>query len=508
MLPDAGPDPAATSDDDPPRGAPPSVKDIRPRAAWYWIGAAILVLGLAGATGWFVSSVVAAVNVAQDHQRVSIPGERTLTFSEPGTYTIYGETTEYVSYADDLVTPTITVKSSSGTPVPVDDTTSRSYSPSSSYTWNGYRGYSLGTIDIPSAGPYVVSVSDLVVRDSGAGSGGSTGGSSGGTPGTSRRTTTTYSYQASYSVDVARIAVGKSTDDRAVAGIFASLGLGALAAIIGTVVLIVTGVKRSGSRRKLFPPPARPLAYPGMGFPPAPGPYGSPYGSPYGGPPRPGPYGPSPYGPLPYGGPPPSGPPGGAGPYGGAPYGAAPYGPPPGAGPYGAPPTGPSPYGPPPGAPPYGPPPGAPPYGAGPYGAAPPPPGAPPFGPPPGGSRNDAPSGPPGPFATPPGAAGAAPSRPPFGPPPGASGPPAGGAYDPRSAAPFAPVDRSISDAPAPEVDPWAPPASASPAFVEPPVSAIPGEQSFEPPADPAAADLHDEPEDAHEPREPGIPDR
>ena len=69
----------------------PSKADIRPRATWYWIGTAILVLGIAGATGWFIASVVMIVNGPNDYQRVSVPGQRTVQLTETGTYTIYGE---------------------------------------------------------------------------------------------------------------------------------------------------------------------------------------------------------------------------------------------------------------------------------------------------------------------------------------------------------------------------------------------------------------------------------
>jgi len=405
---------------DPGSAPTPSKSDIRPSVAWYWIGTAILVLGIGGATGWFGVSIATLISAPNDYERVLVPGERLLRFTEPGTYSIFGETSVYVyGGRSSLRVPEVTVKSESGTPIVITPV----YSSGSSYTTGAYRGYELSTLKIPTAGNYTVTVGSIP------------GTSTGGT-GSSRATTTTdYSYYSA-NAEVQRIAVGKSIDDQVLGGIFGSLALGSVSLLVGTTVLIVTGVKRSGSRRKLFPPAPRPM-----------------------------PYGPGPFAPGAYGGYPPPYPPGGYGAPGGAPGG----------------------YGAPGGAPGYGPPPGYAPPGYGP-GAYPPPPGY-------GGGGAGAYGRPPGPgYPPPPGWGGAPGAPPPAGPaggPPPPSPPPDPSAR--RDSPPPSGAPRGGPSGPArpydPSAPPFAPPHADLPGFAEPQRGAVPQPPPFQPPGHEPRAD-------------------
>src|SRR5262245_59691257 len=72
--------------------APPSpARKIKPSAAWYWIGAILIALGIAGAIAMIVVGAVSVSNtvdkfgrfVAQDGPSVDLQFERS------GTYTVY-----------------------------------------------------------------------------------------------------------------------------------------------------------------------------------------------------------------------------------------------------------------------------------------------------------------------------------------------------------------------------------------------------------------------------------
>lgn len=300
---------------------------IKPSGVWYWIGSAILVLGCGGALVWFIVAVVGLNTQARDYQRIDVPGQRSLTFSESGTYTLFGETATSVSSSTLLDEPDVTVKNSSGSTVTVNSTY---YYSSSTYNVDNYHGKAFADVHISSPGTY-----EFTVR---------------------RPASTTTAGR-----DVNAVAVGQTFTNSSAAQVFGSMAVGFVAFVIGLIVLLVVAVKRSGSRKRQLPPKPRYPSYPGAFGGPYPAYPAGPYPTgPYPGP-RPGPYG---------GGPPGAGPYPGA--YPGAYAGPGPWSPP------GAPPSG----GPPPSGPPV---PGAPPPWAVPPAGAPvatPPPASDPFAPP------------------------------------------------------------------------------------------------------------------------------
>jgi hypothetical protein len=266
---------------------------ITPSTAWYWIGAFVMAVGIIGGVVWLSVSIATIVGRPNNYERINVPGERTLNFTEAGTFNLYAETSNPVYYYDSLVEPDVDVVGPDGNRVGTNIA-----STTETYDIGGRYGEKFATVDIPEPGNYVVSVT------AGRGDG----------------------------VKPVRIAVGQSIagadDARAIIG-------AVLVAIVGffggLIILIVTGVKR-GKVKKALAPPVPPRFGPGPG---GPGFGGPPPGYGFGGTP-PG------YG---YAGQPPG--------YGGAPQ---PSGAPPAYGgspqPYGAPTPGaapPSPAGPPPG---------------------------------------------------------------------------------------------------------------------------------------------------------------
>jgi len=427
----------------------PTKKDISPSVVWYWIGAALLVLGLAAGFTLVIIGIVTVVDAPDGYQRVSVPGERTLQLPVAGTYQLYGESSDTSYYYSTIDPPRVTVKDAAGTQIPV---AKRSVSSYSSYTYQGYRGYEVGTISVGSPGAYTFSVVESVVTDNP---------NRPITP-SSRSTTTYFPTPAPSTVD--RVAVGQDAGGRTAGLILSGISVMGVGSLAGIVLLIVVAVKRSGSRKRLFPPPARPAyAYGG---------YGAGFGAPGYGPPGYGPpgYGPPGYGPPGYGppgyGPPGYGPPG----YGGSGPGGPGYGSPGSApgrpGPYGSAPAG--------GAGPWGAAPGS--YGApGPY-VRPGQPGVPGYG---------------GPFAAPgqQGATGSQESpeaqwsRGPYGAPAAQPGPQSGPGFAGGAPAPSGPPSGP------PTGPPIGPPGAPPPPFVgRPPVSAGPA-----PFGDPDALDFYDE---------------
>ena len=64
---------------------------VRPRALWYWIGAAIIIAAIAGAVFWIVSGVLGLDDTVDGFERVPYPDGGTVTIDVPGEYVIYTE---------------------------------------------------------------------------------------------------------------------------------------------------------------------------------------------------------------------------------------------------------------------------------------------------------------------------------------------------------------------------------------------------------------------------------
>lgn len=193
--------------------------------AGYWIGSAVIVLGIAGAVVWFVLSIVALARTPSDYERFAVPS-RTVTTLDAGSFDVYFERPGISGYGAYVNQPTVVVEDSSGSSVSIGVPLR-----TSTYKVGSHEGRLIGSFTITRAGAYTVTVR--------------------GEPDSS-----------------ARIAFGHGLEFGDVAGLVGASALGAISLLAGILLLVVTAVRRSRARR---------LTGSGAGFPgPGAGPPGGP----------------------------------------------------------------------------------------------------------------------------------------------------------------------------------------------------------------------------------------
>jgi hypothetical protein len=209
---------------------------IKPGKGWYWLGAAILVIGAIAGIAIIVGSVVNAVTDSEDFARFTAPtpeGGVQVELSDGGEYVVYVEQAE----EDSGTIPDTDVSTNV-----VDVTLDIDNSPTA--------GTGVARFDAPSAGVYRIEVNAPA--------------------------------------DTA-IAVGPPSLSAAVGGILGGIALGAISFLVGLVMILVTYFRRRKARRAA--PPSQPYGsqpYPAQPYaqqPYAQQPYGTqPYGTqpPYG----------------------------------------------------------------------------------------------------------------------------------------------------------------------------------------------------------------------------------
>ena len=211
---------------------------IRPRALWYWIGAAVIIAAVGGAVFWLVSGVLGLDDRVDGFERVPYPDGGTVTIDEPGEYVIYTESFSGEEQAGGLLLVD-----------PDGDTVdTRLYVSSLTYDFGGQAGAASQTFTAEQAGDYELS---------------STGLDSSG---------------------ISSLAVGKSIGGDIVSAVVGAFVIGGLGVLVGAVVLIVTAVRRSRAKRERRPPTPPPSVWgrqqtaggqppppqPGWGAPPPP----------------------------------------------------------------------------------------------------------------------------------------------------------------------------------------------------------------------------------------------
>lgn len=129
-----------------PAGAP-----RRPSRAGYWLGAALIALGVLGAVAWFVVGIMRFGDRVDDLQRVDAPGARVMTFSE-GRKAIYYEGPG----GEDADVPSLEIAIApvgGGPPLDVG-----SHGGEVTYSISGHAGRSVAGFDVPRDGRYRVRV--------------------------------------------------------------------------------------------------------------------------------------------------------------------------------------------------------------------------------------------------------------------------------------------------------------------------------------------------------------
>jgi len=212
-----------------------------PSKAGYWVGAAVVVVGVVGAILWGVLGFLSFGEAVDGFQRVPANGRSEVTFTRTGGYVIY-----YEGPGADV--GDIPAGEASLTPDGSDEPVSlETYASSLSYSYGDHAGQAVLTFDIEQPGTYVLdSTSD------GDGD----------------------------------LAVGRSIGGKLVSTVVGAFALGGLGVVVGAIVLIVTFVRRRNARPRAapwYPPP------PGAGPPPPPPPGGPSWPPPPGPPPPSGP---------------------------------------------------------------------------------------------------------------------------------------------------------------------------------------------------------------------------
>lgn len=172
-------------------GGPPA--EIRPKARWFWIGGGVIVLGVVAAIAMFVLGFVAIANTVDDFERVS-PDGGGASIDSAGEYVIYYEGRD--SAADVIVT------SPNGEVIPLSF-----YTGGLNYGFNGRSGEALYTFDAPTSGVYRVETNG-------------------------------------------DIAIGKSIAGDLVRTILLPFVIGGVTFLVGLIIIIVTAVRRSGSKKR------------------------------------------------------------------------------------------------------------------------------------------------------------------------------------------------------------------------------------------------------------------
>jgi hypothetical protein len=227
-----------------------SMSEAGPSKKGYWIGGAIIVVAGLIAIAWFGLGFSRFSDRVEDFQRVPANGSGEVTLDDAGGYVIYfegpGASDGDVPAGQAQLTPV-----DGGDPVPLE-----SYESDFTYDISGRSGLAVLTVDIEQPGTYLL---ESEVEGDG------------------------------------ELAVGKSVANTLVTSVVGALAVGGLGFVTGVVVLIVTAVRRRGSRTRnapWIPPPP--------GTQPPPPPYGNPPP-----PPPPPPYGNQAPPPPPSGSPPP-----------------------------------------------------------------------------------------------------------------------------------------------------------------------------------------------------------
>ena len=127
-----------------------SAQQIRPSRVWYWVAGAMAV----GSVVWFVLNLVLGLGVVNRQvdgfQRVSLPGQGEVRFTEPGGYVLYYEGLG----ASDATIPAFNaslVAVGGDGEVPISD-----YGGSLTYDFSGNSGQAVGTFHIDKPGRFLL----------------------------------------------------------------------------------------------------------------------------------------------------------------------------------------------------------------------------------------------------------------------------------------------------------------------------------------------------------------
>jgi hypothetical protein len=250
------PPPSVPSDSSPPTGERPKIK---PGKGWYWVGGFLIAGGLLGGAALGAAGVLNMTNSIEDFGRFKVEGgtgAATVTFEKPGEYSIYyeseSEVCEDLGSTGEEPCETVAVQGEDDPPAQLDiSITSGERSlpigpaeRSLDYSFSGFSGTEVATVDVDEAGAY-----SMVVE--------------------TRR-------EGEFA-----IALGKDIVSTILPWILGAMALAAVGLILGLIILIVTGVKRSRRKREAAMAaatvyPSAPAVFTPVAAPPAPPPAPAP----------------------------------------------------------------------------------------------------------------------------------------------------------------------------------------------------------------------------------------
>ena len=210
---------------------------IRPSVAWFWIGGGLIVASAVAAVVWFVLGFLRLDDTIDGFERVPADVGGTVEL-DAGEYVIYEEGGGAGSLR---FASAVQVTGPDGAPVPTAP-----YVSDLTYDFNGRDGVASATFTAPTDGSYEIDV-------------GAVGDPSGFGPAT--------------------LAVGTSVGGTLVWAILGGFLIGGFGAVVGIIILIITGTRRSRAKRErqramqgLAPqqpwrPPATPAPPPPVGAP-------------------------------------------------------------------------------------------------------------------------------------------------------------------------------------------------------------------------------------------------
>ena len=203
--------------------AAPTARKLKPGVAGYWIGGALVLVGIVGAIVWFVIGLIGISNAVDDFERVPADGGGTVALDDDTAYVIYLEDRSASRFASNV---RVTLIDPSGDTVDV-----RTYGSDFNYDFGGRSGTALFTFRSDEAGEYTLASASNSVRSN--------------------------------------LAVGRSLAGNLVWTIAMPFVIGGIGFLAGIILVIVTLVRRSGDKKRRDVSSA-PMAPPGPGFPTAP----------------------------------------------------------------------------------------------------------------------------------------------------------------------------------------------------------------------------------------------
>lgn len=187
----------------------PVIERIRPSAVWYGIGGAVIAAGVVVALVLGVGGVARVLDKPDEFQRMSVPGNGTVEFDEPGGYVLYLEAPGNVPPAGRLSTDEValTPDRPDGRPLQMQP-----YDTRLTYETGNRAGKADLTFEVVETGRHTLEVGQVPSQ-------------------------------------VTTVAVGDSYADDLLVPVLLAVGTGLAGLVLGGAILVSTGIRRGRAKR-------------------------------------------------------------------------------------------------------------------------------------------------------------------------------------------------------------------------------------------------------------------